>query len=488
MLGGGLARFAELTDRVVVIDTETTGLLTQDRVIEVAVVSLDLTGRIIDEWDTLINPDRDVGPAWLHGITPAMLADAPRFDEVAAEIAARLHGAVVCAHNLRFDALMLGREYDRAGLEIDWGTGLDTLAVTGAKLAVACQIAGIVLTGNHRALVDARATAALAIAVADRFTVATPARLLTPVPHLGSYPRRSRAAGEDAFSAPPTFLAQLVARVSHAIDDGAAAAYLDLLDRVMSDLHLDDDEAAEMVELAHSLGLEDGHIARIHRRWVDDLVALAAADGVVDGDEYDQLLRAAYVLDVDDARVHERTVTERSEVVPVELSPGIGVCFTGEAVDAQGRELPRSALEAHALRLGLQVESSFTRSRCELLVAADAASQSGKAAKARKWGIPIVTVSDFLAAAPGVSVPAVQIAVGGLQALRCGWCGAVFTASSRQVRCEDCRTPAARRSCPGPVHPEDPQLEVLVCRACGATFERVRVRGRKPHHCPSCAD
>jgi hypothetical protein len=32
----------------------------------------------------------------------------------------------------------------------------------------------------------------------------------------------------------------------------------------------------------------------------------------------------------------------------------------------------------------------------------------------------------------------------------------------------------------------DTATEVLVCAKCGATFERVRTRGRKPHMCPTC--
>jgi hypothetical protein len=38
---------------------------------------------------------------------------------------------------------------------------------------------------------------------------------------------------------------------------------------------------------------------------------------------------------------------------------------------------------------------------------------------------------------------------------------------------------------PGPVHP-DIDLEVLVCHQCGSSFERMRVRGRKPLLCPHC--
>ena len=30
------------------------------------------------------------------------------------------------------------------------------------------------------------------------------------------------------------------------------------------------------------------------------------------------------------------------------------------------------------------------------------------------------------------------------------------------------------------------EIEILVCQACGQSFERIKVRGRKPKHCPDC--
>jgi DNA polymerase III subunit epsilon len=486
-----LNRFAALTDRIVVVDTETTGLFSHDRVIEVAVVTMDLSGGIIDEWDTLINPGRDVGPTWLHGITASMLTHAPSFEEIAAELSARLNGGILCAHNLAFDVRMLGREYARAGLAIDFGTGFDTLAVTGTRLDVACLDAGIDLQDHHQALADARATAALALAVADRFSLANPAKVLTPVPRFGEARLCCRGGANRSVTAPPTFLAELVGRVSHSADGAAAAAYLDDLDRAMSDLHLDATEVVELVEVARQLGLNDADIARVHRRWVDDLIALAADDGIVDGEEYDQLLVAAHLLDVDAARVHDRTIDERSDHAPFLLTPGTSVCFTGVPVDAGGLEIDRKVLEAHAEVLGLRVEKSLTKSRCDVLVAADIASQSSKGNRARAWGIPIVAAADFLAAKhPGVEVPSVRVIVGGRQAMSCTSCGAVFTTARSQAYCGKCRAQTrgvASTTPPKPSPgPNDERREVLTCRTCGLSFSRARTRGRKPHNCPRC--
>lgn len=70
-------------DRFAVVDVENTGLYNSDRLVELAVVTLDDSGRTIDEWDTLINPQRDVGPVHIHGITASMVSAAPLFAEIA---------------------------------------------------------------------------------------------------------------------------------------------------------------------------------------------------------------------------------------------------------------------------------------------------------------------------------------------------------------------------------------------------------------------
>ena len=51
-----------------------------------------------------------------------------------------------------------------------------------------------------------------------------------------------------------------------------------------------------------------------------------------------------------------------------------------------------------AAQAGMQPVRSVTKKNCDLLVAADSSSQSGKARKARSYGIPVMSVDEFLAA------------------------------------------------------------------------------------------
>ena len=46
--------------------------------------------------------------------------------------------------------------------------------------------------------------------------------------------------------------------------------------------------------------------------------------------------------------------------------------------------------------------------------------------------------------------------------------------------------PQPRPFRPRPVRSDQAEIEVLICGACGRQFERIRVRGRKPTHCPEC--
>jgi len=489
-----------------------------DRVVELALVTLDLAGEIIDEFDTLIDPQRDVGPTWIHGITASMLAGAPTFDEVCGQVAVRLHGAVIAAHNLPFDARMLAGEYGRLGLDVRFSAGLDTLAMTRAKLAAACSAYGVDLDGAHAALADARATAQLLVRLADRCDGLTCVPAVMPS-GLAPQGRVRRRDGQPTTSAPTPYLAQLTARLQHPEQEAKVTAYVDLLDRAMADLHLDGHERTQLRELAGELDLGADEIDRAHRRWLGELIDMACADDVVTAEEYDELCRAAAALGIEQRVVDERTATFRTAEHGVTLEPGMTVCFTGTPVDHHGQAVARDQLVAHARQLGLESVSSVTKSRCQLLVAADVASRSGKAAKARQFDIPIADALDFLAATPGGRVETVGTGVPQRETLVCQQCERAWSRPATRGRkpeaCPNCEAgteppwpsqsaspataptegdqgpaPSEARPAPGTklVVAVDAEAgtETLSCTACGVHWQRERVRGRKPHTCPDC--
>ena len=99
----------------VLLDLETTGgNATVDRITEIAAVRVE-NGSEVARWSTLVNPGVRIPPfiQSLTGISDAMVASAPPFDEVARHLLELLDGAVLVAHNVRFDHGFLVNELQR---------------------------------------------------------------------------------------------------------------------------------------------------------------------------------------------------------------------------------------------------------------------------------------------------------------------------------------------------------------------------------------
>src|SRR5699024_4194457 len=75
-----------------VIDFETTGLSSSDRVVEIGVVLLDDKFQVEKTWDALVNPECDIANSFLHKITDADVAQAPTFPDIANTVASLLAG------------------------------------------------------------------------------------------------------------------------------------------------------------------------------------------------------------------------------------------------------------------------------------------------------------------------------------------------------------------------------------------------------------
>lgn len=103
--------------RQIVLDTETTGLEASlgHRIIEIGCVELfnrRLTGRHYHQY---INPEREVdaGAFQVHGISSAMLADKPKFREVAQGFIEFIGDADLIIHNAAFDLGFINAEFAR---------------------------------------------------------------------------------------------------------------------------------------------------------------------------------------------------------------------------------------------------------------------------------------------------------------------------------------------------------------------------------------
>ncbi|MDP0929076.1 3'-5' exonuclease [Paracoccus onubensis] len=164
--GASSSRLADLT--CVVFDTETTGLEDSDRMVQIAGLRI-ARGRLTGEsFETLVNPGRAIPPraTAIHGISDAMVADAPGPDMALTSFHHFAQDAVLVAHNAPFDMGMLrntgkGPDFDNRVLDtvllsvMIWGGSVShTLDALAERL-------GIVIPPEkrHTAMGDARATA-----------------------------------------------------------------------------------------------------------------------------------------------------------------------------------------------------------------------------------------------------------------------------------------------------------------------------------------
>ena len=99
------------------LDIETTGgNASRDRITEIG-IRFWRGGEVIGEWQTLLNPDTRISPfiERFTGISNEMVAQAPRFEDIADDLEAQLEGKVFVAHNARFDYGFIKSEFRRLG-------------------------------------------------------------------------------------------------------------------------------------------------------------------------------------------------------------------------------------------------------------------------------------------------------------------------------------------------------------------------------------
>jgi DNA polymerase-3 subunit epsilon len=423
-----------------VIDVETTGLFPgrSDRIVEFAVLRLSPTGSPISEYVTLVNPRRDIGPTWIHGITASEVKSAPTFEELAGDILRQIKGAVLVAHNVRFDKRFMLAEFGRIGCQLPDIPAICTLGlsyrflpqITDRRLIGCCAACEIPLEQAHSALFDARAVAALFRIYLNRmraeletagasdaqqpYAAATPPDL-PRLPGCGRTLRREQARLRR--NDQQSYISRIVERLPINSASPSTAAYMDLLERVLEDRYVSPEEASALYEVATEYGLTQASAHEAHFQYMRSLVRVAYADGHLSEAERLDLSEVAALLGCHDSltamldeemrvvqgRIQERVAasTESHTAKPDDFTPGKSslagktVCFTGESrCRRNGIPLTRSVCRELASNAGLVVAKSVTK-KLDILVVADPETMSGKAEKARRYGTRIIAEVVF---------------------------------------------------------------------------------------------
>lgn len=436
-----------------VVDLETTGLRPSwhDRIVEIGVVLLDPDGEVEGTWETLVNPERDLGPQEIHGIVAADVLAAPTFADVAGDVVDLLRGRTFVAHNAAFDATFLAASYRNLGLAVPVRSATSVCTMRWASrlmpraprtLAGCCAHAGVPLHDHHAALADATAAAGLLRRLMD----------ISGRPGAASRPRSRRTGRADGAWSPPwaelcaiseampwptvahrvcscvvrgnaaarraPFLSRLVDSLPGECVSEAQVEYLALLDRALLDRLISVREQEALVACACDLEIDQPTALGLHRTYLHSLARAAWADGVVSEPEREDLLAVAALLDLDPAEVDGALAAAEGSVAGergsasqdrgeegcpagaapssgpgagvnhFRLQPGDLVVFTGQMAE------PREVWVERAVAAGLVPHPGVTK-KVRLVVAADPDSLSGKARKAVDYGIPIVTEEAF---------------------------------------------------------------------------------------------
>ncbi len=156
--------------RIVVFDTETTGLTPgSDHVIEIAALALE-GGAETERFESLIDPGVPIPPELIaiHGITDRMVRGQPGFAEVARRFLDFAGDSILAAHNAPYDIAMLLAPLRDAGLGLPGNPVIDTCRLArrtveapNYQLSTVADALGIEMSGAHRAMPDVEACASV---------------------------------------------------------------------------------------------------------------------------------------------------------------------------------------------------------------------------------------------------------------------------------------------------------------------------------------
>ena len=153
-----------------ILDIETTGGSPKnEKITEIAIYIHD-GNKIINEFASLVNPEKNI-PYFITGLTGIsneMVAESPKFFEIAKDIVEITKECIVVGHNVNFDYSFIQNEFKHLGYDFQRNKlctiKLSRKLIPGYKsysLGKICKELNISINGRHRAAGDAFATVKL---------------------------------------------------------------------------------------------------------------------------------------------------------------------------------------------------------------------------------------------------------------------------------------------------------------------------------------
>ncbi|MGJ0203029.1 exonuclease domain-containing protein [Leucobacter sp. gxy201] len=422
----------------VILDFETTGLAPKrgDRVVEVGAVYMSPSLQLNDGLETIVNPQRDVGPTSVHGLSARDVFDAPTFDQVAPSLLKMLEGRVIVGHNVSFDLRFLAAELEREGFDVPEFVAIDTVqaakgllksnpprsyklgdvaAHLGINAAEVFKFVGLEERPEHSAFGDAMVTSFVLSALIQMApdsaywrthldqaeTVVWPEYVPCDVngKQRGQTPEQPAPAPISADSA--SMKDVLHALGTQAPTQPETEEYARLLESALADRVLDATEVDALVETARSLGLDGVTLGSLHRGHFEDVVRAAWADGVLTADEKADIEQLAGLLGIDGDSVKAAlhgSKTSNAGLASSLTGPQLAEALPASAIVVLTGEMTvdRVTIETEIISSGFLVANNVTK-KTALVIAADPYTQSGKAKKAHAYGISILGEAEGLA-------------------------------------------------------------------------------------------
>ncbi|HKI45164.1 MAG TPA: exonuclease domain-containing protein [Balneolales bacterium] len=405
-----------------IFDLETTGFSPTrgDKIIEIGVVKINENDQIVDKYSTLINPERDISNYYIHGIEPGLVKHAPAFREVKHFVKSFLNGSTLVAHNASFDLRFLENEL------VDQKTRLDGVctiklsrsvdaSLSSRRLDVLCEYYDIEINNSHEALSDALATAKLFIKLKDEFLSNYGIRrfrqqFVNPVsfksnslkcPAKIEY-RRSEAFDESQRE--KNKLQDFIKRLptdSITVDENSKQ-YLDTLTEILSDRIISHTELIKLEELVEEFGLSKVQIVSLHKQYLIEVIKVYLLDGKISDFERNDLVDLTQLLGLKQSDIETLIASAKAGGIISNNKfhfnntvQGKSICFTGQLQSRiSGKPVERSLAQKIAQQHGMIIKKNVSK-KLDYLVAADPNTMSGKAKKAREYGLKILAEPEF---------------------------------------------------------------------------------------------
>lgn len=370
-----------------VIDVETTGTSDVDHIVEFALIDLDESLNVIDEFETLVRPGRDLGDSSsVHKLEAVHLRDAPRFRDLAGHLIERLRDRYIVGYNVAFDWRTITHEFGRLNYSVPRPLQiclLETFKRANPKspnlsLTDLCHELNIELLPDHSAKGDAQASLEVFRVLKEEAL-----RQIKWLPHSFSLaPRTLKRKDLLSREIPPSaplarfFETPLPRPDDTPTTDKACSAIESYLLGSQADEALITQGAPQHVE--HQL---------------EALVSRILEDGALSELEYNALVRLYTGLGMES--LFATKPLDGLKRYPRDL-PGLKVCFSGtfQCVH-EGQVLEQHEAEQRAQAIGMVVANRHLTKSHHFLVVRDVNSDSKKTTEARRFGVPIISEFTF---------------------------------------------------------------------------------------------